>query len=165
MSLLYLGVKPPYRKKKIPSALRNQVWISRIGEKFRVKCSTTWCRNIITPFTFEAGHNIPESKGGSMTLENLIPICSSCNKSMGNTHTFDQWCKTYTEISMYSVLSSVGSPESPGSTESTESPESPGSTNQVCSKTEIQPSLYVKEIPDVPVTCSKKGILRLIFCY
>ena len=162
MSLLYLGVKPPYRKKKIPSALRNQVWISRIGEKFRVKCSTTWCRNIITPFTFEAGHNIPESKGGSMTLENLIPICSSCNKSMGNTHTFDQWCKTYTEISMYSVLSSVGSAESTESTESTGSSES---IHQDNSKTKIQPPLYVKEIPDVPVTCSKKGILRLICCY
>jgi hypothetical protein len=84
-----------YRKKKIPTALRNQVWITYMGERFRVKCSTIWCTMIITPFSFEAGHNIPESKGGKTVLENLIPICSTCNKSMGNTHTFDTWCSMY----------------------------------------------------------------------
>jgi len=88
--------KQSYRKKKIPNALRNQVWISYMGERFRVKCPTTWCTNTITAFAFEAGHNIPESKGGPTVLENLIPICSQCNKSMGNTHTFDMWCSMYT---------------------------------------------------------------------
>jgi hypothetical protein len=90
--------KNPYKKQKIPTALRNQVWITRMGEIFVAKCPTTWCTNKITPFTFEAGHDIPESKGGQMTLENLIPICSSCNKSMGNTHTFKEWCAMYTHV-------------------------------------------------------------------
>lgn len=88
--------KQSYRKKRIPTALRNQVWISYMGERFRVKCPTTWCTNTITPFAFEAGHNIPESKGGPTVVENLIPMCSQCNKSMGNTHTFDTWCSLYT---------------------------------------------------------------------
>ena len=102
--------KQPYKKKKIPVALRNQVWISRMGENFSAKCPTSWCKNRITPFTFEAGHNIPESKGGLTVLENLIPICSSCNKSMGNTHTFDTWSLQYTtaESSNQSVAT-VGS--------------------------------------------------------
>ena len=103
--------KQIYKKQKIPVALRNQVWISRLGEVFSAKCPTTWCKNKITPFTFEAGHNIPESKGGLTVLENLIPICSSCNKSMGNTHTFDEWCLRYTsaESSKKQTVDTVGS--------------------------------------------------------
>jgi len=88
--------KRTYRKKKIPTALRNQVWINHMGERFRVKCPTSWCQTTITPFTFEAGHNIPESKGGQTVVENLIPICSTCNKSMGNSHTFTTWSSMYT---------------------------------------------------------------------
>jgi len=42
-------------------------------------------------FDFQCGHNVPESKGGSTTLQNLVPICSRCNLSMGSQHTFDQW--------------------------------------------------------------------------
>jgi 5-methylcytosine-specific restriction endonuclease McrA len=37
----------------------------------------------ITPFNFEAGHVLAESQGGIITLENLRPICSPCNRSMG----------------------------------------------------------------------------------
>lgn len=91
-------IKFKYRKKKIPTALRNQLWIVKLGETFRTKCPTTWCQNTITPFSFEAGHNIPESHGGSTTLDNLIPICGSCNKSMGNMYTFEEWCERYTNI-------------------------------------------------------------------
>lgn len=45
----------------------------------------------MTPFTFEVGHNVPESKGGSSDLDNLKPLCPSCNKSMGNTYTIDEF--------------------------------------------------------------------------
>jgi 5-methylcytosine-specific restriction endonuclease McrA len=78
-------------KKKIPNAIRQQVWIAHCGEVFRHKCKVLWCENIITPFTFETGHNIPESKGGSTDIDNLRPICSNCNKSMGNTYTIDEF--------------------------------------------------------------------------
>lgn len=81
-----------YRKQKIPAALRQQVWIQRAGRIFEHKCSTTWCSNIITVFDFECGHNVPESKGGKTSFENLIPICRSCNMSMSNSFTFDEWC-------------------------------------------------------------------------
>jgi len=83
------------RKQKIPAALRQQVWIQRAGRVFEHKCSTTWCSNMITVFDFECGHNIPESKGGKTNFENLIPICRSCNMSMSNTYTFDEWCITH----------------------------------------------------------------------
>lgn len=83
-------------KTKIPSALRQQVWLEYCGsEHFKHKCLVTWCKNMITPFTFEVGHNIPESKGGTTDIFNLRPICSSCNKSMGNIYTIDEFSMMY----------------------------------------------------------------------
>jgi len=75
------------KKSPIPRALREQVWITFIGKKFEHKCLVTWCENTITVFNFEAGHMIPESKGGTLSIDNLRPICSKCNKSMGNSYT------------------------------------------------------------------------------
>ena len=80
---------------KVPSSLKHNVWTTYIGEKFDGKCGVTWCNNKITPFTFEAGHNIPFSKGGATTIDNLRPICSDCNKSMGNRFTIDEYSEQY----------------------------------------------------------------------
>ena len=80
---------------KLPKAVREQVWLMYIGKKFENKCYVTWCNNNINVFNFHVGHNIPKSKGGSMKIENLRPICSSCNLSMGNKYTIDEWIKTY----------------------------------------------------------------------
>ncbi len=80
-------------KQKIPKALREQVWIHYIGKKYDSKCYINWCTNRINPFDFESGHNIPESKGGQVTLENLRPICTRCNRSMSDKYTIDEWNK------------------------------------------------------------------------
>lgn len=82
-----------YRKKKIPKALREQVWITNFGKKFKHKCFISWCTNIINVFDYHVGHNIPESKGGQLSLENLKPICSRCNYSMGTKYTIMEWIK------------------------------------------------------------------------
>ncbi len=78
-------------KAKIPKALREQVWMSHNGSKFRAPCKTTWCRNEITAFDFHVGHDIPESRGGETRINNLVPICARCNTSMGNQYTFQEW--------------------------------------------------------------------------
>ena len=83
----------PYKKKNVPKALREALWISFSDSTFVKKCATNWCTNQINAYSFQAGHNIPESKGGPTTLENLIPLCSRCNQSMGNNYTFDEWQK------------------------------------------------------------------------
>lgn len=79
------------KKTKIPKALREQVWLTWCGHVFDHKCLVEWCSNTITPFIYEVGHNIPESKGGTTKIDNLRPICSSCNKSMGNNYTIDEF--------------------------------------------------------------------------
>ena len=82
----------PYKKGKIPKALREALWLKFSGKEFETKCQTTWCPNRITAYDFQAGHNVPESKGGATTLDNLVPICSRCNLSMGSQYTFSEWC-------------------------------------------------------------------------
>lgn len=79
-------------KAKIPQALREQVWLLWCGDRlFKHKCLVTWCENVMTPFCFEVGHNIPESKGGATNINNLRPICSKCNRSMGDEYTIDEF--------------------------------------------------------------------------
>jgi 5-methylcytosine-specific restriction endonuclease McrA len=85
------------RKDKIPLALRQQVWIQRMGRVFEGKCPVTWCCNTINVFDFESGHNIPESKGGETSVTNLVPICSRCNKGMGNRYTIEDWCTKFSD--------------------------------------------------------------------
>lgn len=84
-------------KKAIPKALKSQVWLRWNGKRFECKCTVSWCKNKITPFSFEAGHNIPESKGGETTVKNLRPICAACNKSMGNLYTIDEFDEMFRE--------------------------------------------------------------------
>lgn len=72
-----------YKKMKIPTAMKQIIWIQYIGESIKGKC---YCCGIteITSFNFEAGHVIAESHNGLMITANLRPICSSCNRSMHN---------------------------------------------------------------------------------
>lgn len=87
----------PYKKEKIPRALHEAVWVTYAGRVFEQKCLIPWCPNIMTVFDYQTGHNIPESKGGHATLENLRPICSRCNQSMGNKFTIQEWSDKYHE--------------------------------------------------------------------
>ncbi len=79
------------KRKPLPKALREQVWIKSFGKVFNNKCHIKWCQNIITVFDFEVGHNIPHSKGGDTTINNLFPLCSRCNKSMSDNYTIDEF--------------------------------------------------------------------------
>jgi len=81
------------KKKNIPKALKEQVWIKNFGKVFSHKCYINWCTNKINVFDFHVGHDIPESKGGKLSTNNLKPICSRCNHSMSNNYTIKQWNK------------------------------------------------------------------------
>jgi hypothetical protein len=83
-----------YRKVNIPAAVRRTVWNTYIGEDIgRTECYVG-CKNKITQLTFECGHIEAESKGGLTIVENLRPICSPCNRSMG-TRNMHEFMKTF----------------------------------------------------------------------
>ena len=69
---------------------RDQVWEKRNHTLLTGKCFV--CQDDLKYKNFECGHVIPKSQGGSDEVDNLEPICSSCNKRMGseNMHKFKQ---------------------------------------------------------------------------
>ena len=81
----------------VPKHLRREVWLKYNGKTWESKCTVKWCTNVydFSSSTWHIGHNIPASKGGSNTIENLRPICSDCNLGMGNAFTIDEWDKRY----------------------------------------------------------------------
>jgi len=72
----------------LTKTIRNACWMQNCGSCFEHECFVG-CGSIITPFTYECGHIQAVAEGGSNSLDNLKPICSTCNKSMGSMHMID----------------------------------------------------------------------------
>jgi hypothetical protein len=83
------------KRRKLPYGLRNNVWTKYNGEVFNAKCYVDFCEQTVNPFTFEVGHNIPVSKGGTDSITNLRPICRNCNNSMSNKYTITEYSQTF----------------------------------------------------------------------
>lgn len=82
---MYTPRTPSFHRNRHPGVkqnIRKLVWIAYIGEKagsgFCYCCGST----VITPFDFECGHVQARALGGPDTVDNLRPICGSCNRSM-----------------------------------------------------------------------------------
>lgn len=83
-------------KTHIPKAVRRAVWLQYIGPKFKSKCYVKWCPNYIDALgSWHVGHNIPESQGGTLSIDNLRPICADCNLGMGDRYTIEEWSDTF----------------------------------------------------------------------
>lgn len=78
-------------KAHIPKAIREQCWLQNFGKVYEHRCYVRWCHNQINVFDFHVGHDQPESKGGTLDVDNLKPICARCNLSMGNQYTIQEW--------------------------------------------------------------------------
>ncbi len=74
----------PYRKKIIPKTLKIKVWDFYIGEENGIALCLCCNDEKIKASHFECGHVISEYNGGLACLENLRPICSRCNRSIGS---------------------------------------------------------------------------------
>jgi len=93
ITTLIPNINSNQHKEYIPKRIRELVWTTHNGETFAHKCFVTWCNNNINVFNFQVGHDIPESKGGTIDIDNLKPICGNCNLSMGNKYSITEWCK------------------------------------------------------------------------
>lgn len=76
------------KKERIPATVRNIVWVTHFEECKKGKC---WLCKVedISSANFECGHVISEKNGGKPTIDNLKPICSFCNKSVGTMNMED----------------------------------------------------------------------------
>jgi 5-methylcytosine-specific restriction endonuclease McrA len=79
----------PRKKVKIPSKVRMDIWATYIGEDI-AKHKCICCKRVtIRQTEFEVGHVLSEVHGGTLEINNLRPICSVCNKSMGTRNMID----------------------------------------------------------------------------
>jgi hypothetical protein len=82
------------KKKSIPLTLKRKVWNTHIGESIGKTVCLCCKLTEITQMSFSCGHIISEFNGGEITLDNLKPICVSCNSSMG-TKNMDDFMKKF----------------------------------------------------------------------
>lgn len=84
---IYMNNEIPKRK-KLPDGIRKKLWKNHFGDYAAVgNCKV--CTDQIHINRFEAGHIVSVAKGGSDHIENLLPICQNCNRSMGTTNLYE----------------------------------------------------------------------------
>ena len=75
-------------KEKIPASVKNTLWSKNFDNSIQGNCQC--CKTeVISKNNFDCGHIISEKNGGKVHLDNLKPICRSCNSSMGATNMND----------------------------------------------------------------------------
>ena len=72
------------KSRMISRPLRRAVWNKYVGEHVGSRLCFCCELSVVSQLTFEVGHVVSVLEGGTMTAENLRPICSSCNRSMGS---------------------------------------------------------------------------------
>ena len=72
------------KSRMISRPLRREVWNKYVGEHVGSRLCFCCDLSIISQLTFEVGHVVSVFEGGTLSVENLRPICSSCNRSMGS---------------------------------------------------------------------------------
>lgn len=84
-----LDPKIEIKRKTIPKKIRNLVWETYISKKDRLgKCFC--CRNKeISSDEWHCGHVISDKNKGKPEIENLRPLCSSCNLSMSDMNMYE----------------------------------------------------------------------------
>ena len=80
--------EPKSKRTSIPKSLKIQVWNEYIGKEKGVG-NCLCCNTEIDSKKFDCGHIEAVNTGGLTVLENLRPICSTCNKSMGDQNMFE----------------------------------------------------------------------------
>lgn len=81
-------VKKKKTKEKIPASVKNTLWSKHFDNSIQGNCQC--CKTeLISKNNFDCGHIISEKNDGKVHLDNLKPICRSCNSSMGTTNMND----------------------------------------------------------------------------
>ncbi len=78
----------------IPLPLKRKVWSKWIGDKKGMSKCLCCKLTDISQMSFHCGHIISRNNGGDLNVNNLKPICQSCNSSMGSIN-MDVFIKQY----------------------------------------------------------------------
>ena len=72
---------PTTKRTSCPQSVKETLWRKYFGNTLTGECYV--CGKPIDYTSFEVGHNKPHIKGGKWNVNNLRPLCRSCNRSMG----------------------------------------------------------------------------------
>ena len=82
------------KKKTIPKILKDLTWQRWIGDDIaKTKCLCCGI-NEIKMNSFHCGHVVAEADGGPTTVDNLRPVCATCNLSM-RTQNMEKFKETH----------------------------------------------------------------------
>ena len=87
-----IHISTKHSKDKIPPSLKKLVWTKYFNDFTTHKCTISWCNNILDNTIkngWHAGHIISEYNGGKTILENLKPICKTCNSEMSTKNWYE----------------------------------------------------------------------------
>jgi hypothetical protein len=82
------------KKIAIPKSIKTMVWNRYIGSNITEEKCICCQQEKINIRHFHCGHILAESNGGTLLIENLRPICGTCNTSMGNRN-MREFIKTF----------------------------------------------------------------------
>jgi 5-methylcytosine-specific restriction endonuclease McrA len=82
------------KKATIPKKIREDAWNTHVGMNKKSALCICCRTSEIDVFNFHAGHVKSEANGGVVNVDNIRPVCSSCNQSMG-TQNMDEYVRTY----------------------------------------------------------------------
>lgn len=85
------------RKTRISKSVKSKVWNEKIGTQVGEVYCIVCINNKINMMNFECGHIEPEIKGGETCVDNLLPICGLCNKSMATKNMRDYVLQEFPE--------------------------------------------------------------------
>jgi hypothetical protein len=86
----------PLDDRQISKALRKLVWAKCVDNMCEI------CEDEISEKEFEAGHIVARALGGQINIDNLIPICFTCNRGMGTRNAYEYKKDMYPEYEMVS---------------------------------------------------------------
>jgi len=73
-----------FKRQKISKSDRKKVWEREYGKDNEKGVCQVCKKNELNTETFECGHIVSHSNGGTSHITNLRPICGPCNKRMGS---------------------------------------------------------------------------------
>ena len=71
----------PKTRLRIPACVRLHVWRKTNNDQMTGECYV--CSNQMSFHEMECGHILAHIMGGAATVENLMPVCRTCNRDMG----------------------------------------------------------------------------------
>jgi 5-methylcytosine-specific restriction endonuclease McrA len=82
-------------RRSIPLAVKQALWNREFGARAGEGCCAC-CGHAVTYQEVECGHVVSSRNGGTDSVDNIKPLCRTCNRSMGGENMDTFMCAYFT---------------------------------------------------------------------